>query len=130
MKLYTVYDQLLDYWGTPFVGPNDKQVLQSISVAINSGDKTNAYAQAPNQFQLWQIAKIDDETTELHIDRKLVASLNSLLRGGIREGNQHTGTQMETTAGHSPANSGGLGSPKNPGNSTPHPATPPAHGKA
>lgn len=85
MKIYCIRDRLLDYYMTPFVGPNDKAVLASIAQHINNPETTDAIAQAPHHFEIWELGEVHEDG---HIEpsQKLVADCSSLIRPGIRDG--------------------------------------------
>jgi len=87
MKIYALRDRLLDYYMTPFAAPNHNEVLSSIAATINTGETTNAIAQAPHHFEIWHIGTV----TEGHITptHELVADCASLIRGDIRGGGRN-----------------------------------------
>lgn len=83
MNLYAVRDRLIDYWLTPFAGPDDKAVMSGLAQVVNDQETNRDIAQAPQHFELWQIATI---TSDGHVEPKkgLVCQLDSLVRRSVR----------------------------------------------
>lgn len=84
MKMYAVRDRLLDYYMTPFFAEGDKPVMHTLSKIIN-GESEHAFSQAPQHFELWALAEIDDTTGEITDAKKLLCECNSLVRHSIRD---------------------------------------------
>lgn len=101
MNIYALRDRMLSYYQRPFIAEDDKQVLAALAQTVNSGDKQNAIAQAPSHFELWKIASI--ETTGLGAytikeeGDELIATLDSLLRGSVRETPTGTDAPLDQT---------------------------------
>lgn len=89
MNLYAIRDRLLNYFLNPFVGPSDKQVLAAIAQTIN-GDDRHAIQQAPQHFEVWRLAKIEEETGKVTPAYELLADCTSLIRGGLRRDTDNT----------------------------------------
>lgn len=84
MRLYAIRDRLLDYFLQPFVGPSDRQVKAAVAENVNNRESQHAVAQAPQQFELWRLAEIDETTGQVQGEREYLCDLNSLVRGGVR----------------------------------------------
>lgn len=84
MKLYTIRDRLLDYFGQPFVAPGDKDVMAALAQQINDTENTNAIAQKPEHFELHCIAQIH-ENHQVEPEARFVCDCASLIRGGVRD---------------------------------------------
>lgn len=79
---------MLDYFMVPFAAPGDKEVLSAMAQRINlnnTGADTDAIKQAPHHFEIWQLGQIE-ENGRLTPKLDFLADCSSLVRGGIREG--------------------------------------------
>lgn len=97
MNFYSIRDRFLNYYMTPFVGESDRPVIAAVAALINSGETTDAIAKAPQHFEIWRIAKVDDQTGEVTADREFIADCGSLIRRGIRK-DATTGNPNAATA--------------------------------
>lgn len=79
MKIYAIYDRMIGYYQQPFIAHNDKHVLAALATTINSEDPQNAIAQAPHQFDLYEIATIEEDL-EIKAEKKFITTLDSLNR--------------------------------------------------
>lgn len=84
MKIYAIRDILLDYFMVPFAAPGDKEVMSAVAIQVNRVEENNAVSQAPQHFELWELAILDEEG-RITPTRALVCSLNSLVRGSVRK---------------------------------------------
>lgn len=84
MKLYAIRDRLLDYFLQPFIGPSDNQVKSAVADNINNEESNHAISQAPNQFELWRLAEIDEKTGQVGGEREYICDCTSLIRPNIR----------------------------------------------
>jgi len=84
MNLYSIRDRLVNYYMVPFPAPSHHQVKAAIAQQINNGD-TNAISQAPHQFEIWQLATLDEETGRITECREYICDVSSLIRGGVRD---------------------------------------------
>ncbi|QXP08151.1 MAG: nonstructural protein [Arizlama microvirus] len=84
MRIYSIRDRLLNYYMSPFVGPEEKAVLSAVARTINTEDTASDIGQAPHHYEVWELGTIDEEG---HITptRKLVCDCASLVRPGVRE---------------------------------------------
>lgn len=111
MKLYSIRDRMLNYYQKPFIADDDKQVLAALAQTINSGEPTNAIAQAPHHFELWSIATIDQNESQekewfIVQEATLVATLDSLIRGSVRTDGPDRGAEMAKTIATGQGNTG------------------------
>lgn len=85
MKIYAIRDRLIDYFQQPFVGPNDNAVKASLSNHISNPEATDAIAQAPHHFEIWELGEVHEDG---HIEpsQKLVCDCSSLIRPSVRTG--------------------------------------------
>jgi len=79
MKIYALRDKLISYYMTPFAAPSDKEVMQSIAVAVNNLEENNAIAKAPHHFEIWHLGQVTEDG-EIVADKYLVADCNALIR--------------------------------------------------
>jgi len=79
VNIYAIRDRLLNYFIQPFVAPEDKPVLASVARLINTGDLTSDIAQAPHQFEVWKLGKIE-ENGKLVDEPTLLATCETLIR--------------------------------------------------
>lgn len=86
MNVYAIRDRLLEYFLDPFVAAHDKAVMHSLSNLINNGANENhAVAQAPQHFELWRLAEIDQNTGSCKGPPSFLCEASSLVRPGVRE---------------------------------------------
>lgn len=100
MKIYAIRDRLIDYWGQPFVGPDNGAVKQAVARTVNSGDVTSDIANAPHHFEIHQLGYVTEEG-HLVAERSFVCDCASLIRGSVRQAEASNGQGAETgnTAG-------------------------------
>lgn len=98
---------MIGYYLTPFIAPDDNQILASLSAEISREDNKNAVAYAPHQFQVWQLGEIDDEGN-LTARKELLCDCSSLIRprrtttesqSGEAQGARHSGRKTLTGNG-------------------------------
>lgn len=84
MKIYSIRDRFLDYYMTPFVGESDQPVIAAVAALINNGETNDALTKAPQHFEIWRLAEVNDKTGEVTADRNFICDCTSLIRGGVR----------------------------------------------
>jgi len=84
VKLYAIHDRLLDHWRTPFVAPNDKEVMTGLANVVNNIKQESDIAQTPHHFECWSLAEIDDNGNVIP-KREFIADCSSLIRGNLRK---------------------------------------------
>lgn len=71
-NLYSVKDTKLGKFGMPFTAPNDEIAKRNLIATIRAGD--NNIAEFPEDFQLFKIGSMNDDTGELTTDVKFLAN--------------------------------------------------------
>jgi len=125
MRLYAIRDRLLDYFLQPFIGPSDRQVKAAVADNVNNQESQHAVSKAPHQFELWRLAFIDETTGQVEGEREYLCDLNSLVRGGIREGGDAAAAALATAArerAEAPGRTGGTTGAHEPPATQPTPA--------
>jgi len=84
----------MDYYMSPFPAPGDAQVKAAISIQLHNEGAQSAINQAPHQFEIWRLAKIDTETGHITESREYLCDCSSIIRTGIRS--HATGRAPET----------------------------------
>jgi len=77
--IYAIRDRLLDHLMQPFVAPNDKVVLASISEAINNPDNKHAISQAPHHYEIYKLGEVQEDGT-LVPKMDFISEASSLIR--------------------------------------------------
>lgn len=85
MRIYAIRDRMINYYLTPFAAHTDREVQASIATAINNPESLDAIAQAPHHFEIWILGEIDEDGN-LKEHKELLATCDSLIRPGLREG--------------------------------------------
>lgn len=83
MKIFSIRDNLIQYFMTPFVAPSEKEAMAAVAAAVNLEDSTDAIASNPSHFELWELGIVDSEGN-LSSTRVLLCSCNSLRRAAER----------------------------------------------
>lgn len=85
MKLYAIRDRLLNYFQQPFAAHSDQVVLASLATLVNNPESSNDIARAPQHFEIWRLAEINDQTGKVTGDPEYLNDATSLVRTGLRE---------------------------------------------
>ncbi|WNK13645.1 MAG: nonstructural protein [Microvirus sp.] len=78
MKIYAVRDRLIDYFMTPFVAHEDKQVLATVADTINQ-EGMSGIQQAPHHYEIWRLGGVSEEGN-VYIDKEFLADCGTLVR--------------------------------------------------
>lgn len=80
MKIFAIRDRMLDYFQVPVVVNREQDLVAAVAKQVNGG--ANEVAQAPDHFEIWEIAEVDDQG---HIQPTRVFKCNcaSLVRNGV-----------------------------------------------
>lgn len=84
MNIYAIRDRMIDYFIQPFAAPGDHEVLAAIAGRINQPGDTDAITQAPHHFEIWRVAKFNQDTGHLEVSKEFLADCSSLVRGSVR----------------------------------------------
>lgn len=84
MLLYAMKDQKTGQFGAPMVGVNDGHVSRGIAEALRGQAATAA--QYPEDFDLFQVGDMHEETGTIHSDVRFVCNLSVILRAPAKEG--------------------------------------------
>jgi len=91
--IYAIRDRLLDHLMQPFVAPNDKVVLASISEAINNPENKHAISQAPHHYEIYKLGEVQEDGTIVP-KMEFISEASSLIRpkpGNSGDGAGHPG---------------------------------------
>lgn len=100
MKLFAIRDRLLDYFQNPVAFDQAQHVQRNLATTINNPEMVNEITQAPDHFELWQIAEVDDQGHVVE-KRELICNCSSLIRNGVWKREQPNGTEAEIATGGS-----------------------------
>lgn len=99
----------MDYFMHPFTVPGEKEAIIAIAQVANREESDEPITTNPQDFELWQIATVDDQG-EVTPAKKLLAKAIDLVRRGIRqgrtdqlrapEGDQATGRRYAAPSNH------------------------------
>lgn len=106
MKILSIRDRLLDYYQPPICAENINKVLAALAMAVNAGEEANEIAQAPHQFEIWQIGEVDDQG-HISANKELICNCNTLVRASVRKGGTGGSTEPERHASAHQAETGG-----------------------
>lgn len=84
MKLFSLRDNLINYFMTPFCAPSEREAMAAVSAAVNREGSDDAIAATPSHFELWELGSVDPEGV-VTASKQLVCSCNSLKRPSERE---------------------------------------------
>jgi hypothetical protein len=107
MNIYAIRDILIDYYMTPFAGPDDKTVLAAIARTINNEINNDDIATSPKDFEVWKLAEIH-EHGHIEPEKEKICNCAQLVRAGVRtvtdNGTSQGAGQAATAAasGHEP----------------------------
>lgn len=83
MKIFAVRDRMLDYFQVPVVVHREQDLIAAIARGINGeGDDRNELAQAPDHYELWLLAEVDDQG-RINEKREFIANCASFVRNGV-----------------------------------------------
>lgn len=121
MKIFAIRDRLIGYFQKPFAETDTGPVLAAIAQVINTGDTSNAIAQAPHHFELWELGTVT-ETGHIEGRPEFIADLSTLIRTERNATGPNSGQIPSLTSGGiRPA-----GSPAQPSNASERPSADPA----
>lgn len=114
VHLYSIYDKLLEYYNTPFVGHTRNAVLAAVATTVNNKEIQNEpLVQAPHQFEVWEVGTFD-QAGNLHARKTFIANCSTLVRaaghvrGNLRKGDGESVTpEAQPPAGAGRAQPGG-----------------------
>lgn len=132
MKIYAVRDRLIGYFMQPFVGPDDKNVLASVARLINQNEVTSDIAQAPHQFEVWRLGRVEEDGTIVP-DKEYLQDCSALVRRDIRPVRERGRPEVEhplARAEEAPSGAQGGTGPNGAPVSDKAPATPTSAGEA
>lgn len=75
---------MIDYYLQPFAAPEEKNVLAAIANQINREGTNDPIAQAPQDYEVWQLGLVTEEGT-LVPERRIVTNCAQLVRRSLRE---------------------------------------------
>jgi len=80
MKLYAIRDRMLDYFQNPVAVTRQEDFLAAVARNVNG--ETNELAQAPDHYEVWEIAEIDDQG-RITPKREFIANCSRFIRSGV-----------------------------------------------
>lgn len=98
LGIYAVRDRLLDHLMHPFIGANDKMVMQGLSELINNKEVTHAIAQAPHHYELHKLGEIDEDGN-VSAKRELICDASTLIRVERKPAERTDSAVQETSTG-------------------------------
>jgi len=86
LKLYAIRDRMLDYYQRPIALDNPQDLLATLARRLNNPEapQSDEISQAPDHFEVWQIATVDDQG-HIGAERQFITNCSNLIRGGVRK---------------------------------------------
>ena len=96
MKLFAIRDRMLDYFQAPVAVTREQDFFQAVSRNVNG--EGNELAQAPDHYEIWQVAEIDDQG-HITAKREFIGNCSRYIRNGVwqRRAEGAAGTEGATS---------------------------------
>ena len=78
-NLYSIYDKAVGSYMNPLVCINDAEAIRLFTTFVNEDNPQSNLANYPEQFAMWRIGTMDDESSTLEVDQKELITGNSVV---------------------------------------------------